>query len=152
MSFQPRRSRAAQKRTVEALAYKIDKRAWPGIEPGTSSMVSTGTVTLRRNHTTRPPGRWRHVSLIDSCGLQDLNNHPVRKSKTPYTVRWHDLEPRRRNTTTAELNDIQHIADLTGPYRHINHQRLHHPCLPSVPSAFVQASPSQHRNQHRPSS
>ncbi len=41
----------------EYIGLERDKRAWPGIEPGTSSKRQN---TLRRNHTTRPPG---HIHL-----------------------------------------------------------------------------------------
>jgi len=42
-----------------------NKRAWPGIEPGTSSNFSKRVQfpALRRNHTTRPPSRWRFVGF-----------------------------------------------------------------------------------------
>ena len=42
---------------------KKSSGAWPGIEPGTSSIQET----LTRNHTTRPPGRcwWARIELYD---------------------------------------------------------------------------------------
>lgn len=36
------------------------KRAWPGIEPGTSSRLR---IALRRNHTTRPPGLEKCIAI-----------------------------------------------------------------------------------------
>lgn len=59
-----------------SLQFGFVKRAWPGIEPGTSSKL--GSQALRRNHTTRPPGHeelWKKFLYTQNFYFRSARYH-----------------------------------------------------------------------------